>query len=105
MRLHAVLEERARLSRAVHDGVLQVLAMVQRRTQDSEEYADLARMAGEQEASLRTLVQYDARAAAAPLASGPAAEADLVHALERVAVGHSVSGPGAPVTMPVAVVE
>ncbi len=104
-RLHAVLEERARLSRAVHDGVLQVLAMVQRRTQDSEEYADLARMAGEQEASLRTLVQYDARTATGPLASGQAAEADLVHALERVAVGRSVSGPGTPVTMSSAVVS
>jgi signal transduction histidine kinase len=97
-RLRAALEERARLARVVHDGVLQVLAMVQRRTQDSEEYGDLARLAAEQEASLRSLVQYDARTVARPVTSGPGT--DLVHALEQVAGGHSLSGPGGRVTLP-----
>ena len=104
VRLQTVLEERARLSRAVHDGVLQVLAMVQRRTQGSDEYGDLARLAGEQEASLRSLVQYDARAAAGSDPQARADDTDLMHALERVAAGHGVSGPGGQVRLPAAVV-
>ena len=53
-RAAAAAEERTRLARAVHDGVLQVLAMVQRRGAASGgEWADLGRLAGEQERSLR----------------------------------------------------
>jgi len=49
--------ERLRLSRSIHDGVLQVLAQVQRRgTAIGGEAAELARMAAEQEVALRTLV-------------------------------------------------
>lgn len=106
-RLQAALEERARLARVVHDGVLQVLAMVQRRAQDADELGDLAKLAAEQEASLRALVQYDARAAAAaaaPTAQAASAETDLVHALEQVAGGHSLSVPGGSVVLPAAVV-
>ena len=106
-RLQAALEERARLARVVHDGVLQVLAMVQRRAQDSDDLGDLARLAAEQEASLRSLVQYDARAAAAgasPGAPAASAQTDLVHALEQVAGGHSLSVPGGTVVLPAAVV-
>ncbi len=54
-------EERARLARAVHDGVLQVLALVQRRGAELErlspEFAELGRLAGEQEATLRSLIR------------------------------------------------
>lgn len=56
--LAAQTAERERLARAVHDGVLQVLAYVQRRGPDlGPEGARLARAAGEQEARLRALVQ------------------------------------------------
>lgn len=55
-RLAAVAEERARLARAVHDGVLQVLALVQRRGREVPEIADLGELAGEQERALRALV-------------------------------------------------
>lgn len=52
--------ERARLARAVHDGVLQVLALVQKRGLElGGEAAELGRLAGEQEVALRALVQAD----------------------------------------------
>lgn len=51
------LRERERLSRAVHDGVLQTLAYIHRRGSDiGGESAELAAMAAEQESSLRELV-------------------------------------------------
>ncbi len=56
-RLEAASRERARLARDIHDSVLQVLAMVQRRGSElGGEAADLGRMAGEQEAALRALI-------------------------------------------------
>lgn len=56
-RLGAVLAERERLSRHVHDGVLQVLAMVARRGREiGGETAELAEAAGEQERALRRLL-------------------------------------------------
>lgn len=60
-RAAAAAVERQRLGRIVHDGVLQVLALVQRRGAEiGGEAAELARLAGEQEASLRAFVQHDA---------------------------------------------
>jgi signal transduction histidine kinase len=54
----AVAAERARLARAVHDGVLQVLALVQRRGRElGGEGAELGRLAGEQERQLRSLIR------------------------------------------------
>ncbi|HHU09950.1 MAG TPA: histidine kinase [Intrasporangiaceae bacterium] len=51
------LRERERLSRAVHDGVLQALAFIHRRgTEIGGESAELADLAAEQERSLRELV-------------------------------------------------
>ncbi|MGZ5398622.1 MAG: MacS family sensor histidine kinase [Nocardioides sp.] len=94
-------EERARLARAVHDGVLQVLALVQRRGAEleplSRDFAELGRLAGEQEASLRSLIrQQDVQDA-----SG---ETDLVAALEAltraVTLRVTVSTPGRPVELP-----
>ncbi|MEU4089409.1 MacS family sensor histidine kinase [Streptomyces aureus] len=57
LEIEAATRERERLARDIHDGVLQVLAMVQRRGSAlGGEAAELGRMAGEQEAALRTLV-------------------------------------------------
>lgn len=57
LEIEAATRERERLARDIHDSVLQVLAMVQRRgTALGGEAADLGRLAGEQEVALRTLV-------------------------------------------------
>ncbi len=54
----AAAAERARLARVVHDGVLQVLALVQRRGAElGGDAAELGRLAGEQEKRLRTLIR------------------------------------------------
>jgi signal transduction histidine kinase len=56
-RLAASLEERDRLSRQVHDGAIQVLALVSRRGREiGGKTAELAELAGEQERALRRLV-------------------------------------------------
>jgi signal transduction histidine kinase len=56
-RLTARTEERERLSRQVHDGAIQVLALVSRRGREiGGETAELAELAGEQERALRRLV-------------------------------------------------
>ena len=58
MRASVADAERARLARAVHDGVLQVLALIQRRGRElGGESAELGRMAGEQESALRALIR------------------------------------------------
>jgi signal transduction histidine kinase len=73
LRIEAATRERERLARDIHDSVLQVLAMVQRRgTALGGEAAELGRMAGEQEVALRSLVSRDA---AAPPASAGAPDA------------------------------
>ncbi|QMU68532.1 MacS family sensor histidine kinase [Streptacidiphilus sp. P02-A3a] len=57
LEIQAATRERERLARDIHDGVLQVLAMVQRRgTEAGGEAAELGRMAGEQERALRALI-------------------------------------------------
>ncbi|KUO13280.1 MacS family sensor histidine kinase [Streptomyces sp. DSM 15324] len=57
LEIEAATRERERLARDIHDGVLQVLAMVQRRGAVlGGEAAELGRLAGEQEVALRTLV-------------------------------------------------
>lgn len=55
IRLEAAEAERDRLARPIHDGVLQVLAMVQRDGADPR----LAALAGEQDAALRDLLRDD----------------------------------------------
>jgi signal transduction histidine kinase len=104
-RAAAAAAERARLARAVHDGVLQVLGLVQRRGRElGGDAADLGRLAGEQEAALRTLIR---RQDAVASAGAPApAVADLVAALGRLEAGRvSVAVPGGPVLLPRPVVE
>jgi signal transduction histidine kinase len=89
--------ERLRLARAVHDGVLQVLALVQRRGNEAGgAMAELGRLAGEQEAALRALVQSHEHADAVDAGAG---SVDLVELLP-VAPPCTVSGPGRPVPLP-----
>jgi signal transduction histidine kinase len=55
--IEAASRERERLARTIHDSVLQVLAMVQRRGAEAGgEAAEIGRLAGEQGAALRALV-------------------------------------------------
>jgi signal transduction histidine kinase len=90
LRATAVAAERQRLARAVHDGVLQVLTLVQRRGAElGGEAAELGRLAGEQEVALRALVH--GQDAPAP----PTGAVDLAAALTRLGTsGTSVVVPG-----------
>jgi signal transduction histidine kinase len=64
--IEAASRERERLARTMHDSVLQVLAMVQRRGAEAGgEAAEIGRLAGEQGAALRALVTGDGPAAPA----------------------------------------
>jgi signal transduction histidine kinase len=106
-RVAATMAERARLARVVHDGVLQVLALVQRRGLEiGGDAADLGRMAGDQEVALRSLVQGDAAVRHPDGHLGADETGDLVDVLgscQSRAV--TVSGPGRPVRLPRAVVD
>jgi signal transduction histidine kinase len=87
----AVAAERARLARAVHDGVLQVLALVQRHG------GELGPVAGEQERRLRALIR--AQDDLAPVAEGAVDLVAELTALER-RPGVTVSTPGVAVGLP-----
>ncbi|MFH8343381.1 MacS family sensor histidine kinase [Streptomyces sp. NPDC018045] len=127
LQIEAATRERERLARDIHDSVLQVLAMVQRRgAAIGGEAAELGRMAGEQEVALRTLVSSglvpprtagsgtgDAavrtpeEASATPVpcaADGPDAGPCDIRALLAPHAGARVtfSEPGAPVVLPAA---
>ena len=100
-RTAAVAAERARLARAVHDGVLQVLALVQRRGLElGGDAAELGRLAGEQERELRRLIRTQDDLV--PVAEGTVdLVAELTGLERRYAV--TVSTPGTPVELPAAV--
>jgi signal transduction histidine kinase len=121
-RAAAAASERARLARAVHDGVLQVLALVQRRGAElGGDAADLGRLAGEQEAVLRTLIRRQDAVVAPPAGTGRgtgaggagaagapgAATADLTSALSRLEATRrvTVAAPAQPVQLPVDLVD
>ena len=108
-RTAATMEERARLARVVHDGVLQVLALVQRRGLElGDEAAELGRLAGEQEVALRALVQGNQAALGSDAATSGrgAVEADLVERLSTLSSRTvTVSGPGSPVLLAAPVVD
>ncbi|MDG4806042.1 DUF5931 domain-containing protein [Micromonospora sp. WMMD1120] len=102
VQLEAATRERERLARGIHDSVLQVLALVQRRGADLPgEAGELARLAGEQEAALRALI-----AGADPPPGGPpddagAAAVDLRDLLGRYAsAAVALSAPATPVPLP-----
>lgn len=95
--------ERARLARVVHDGVLQVLALVQRRGAEiGGEAGELARLAGEQETALRTLIRSQ-DSIAPDTGEGTL---DLASRLGRLALrpGVHVATPGTAVHLPAATV-
>lgn len=100
-RAAAIAEERARLARAVHDGVLQVLALVQRKGPElGGEGVHLGELAGEQEQALRSLIRQQDTLQT----PGEAPVEDLGGALERLGNRRppvtSVVTPGAPVELP-----
>lgn len=98
--LAAATAERERLARAVHDGVLQVLAYVNRRgTEIGGDAAELAVLAGTQEEALRGLIN-----AAAPARQDDAGDRDVA-ALVRGLSGPdvSVAAPATPVWVPAGV--
>jgi signal transduction histidine kinase len=106
--LESATRERDRLARGIHDSVLQVLAMVQRRGNEmGGEAAELGRLAGEQEAALRSLISSGGRTA--PPVAVPGARtvpeqtagtdlAPLLTAHSATAV--TVSTPATPVLLP-----
>ena len=104
-RAAAAADERTRLARAVHDGVLQVLTMTQRQGAASGgDWAELGRLAGEQERSLRSLIRQ--QDTVTPTAAGLV---DLTGALEAMATAHpvrvEVATPGSAVLLDARVVE
>jgi signal transduction histidine kinase len=97
-RAAAAAAERARLARVVHDGVLQVLALVQRRGRElGGEAAELGDLAGEQERRLRGLIR--AQDDLAPVADvGERDLGPLVTGLQaRTTPKVEVAVPGSPV--------
>jgi signal transduction histidine kinase len=105
-RIAAALGERARLARAVHDGVLQVLALVQRRGNElGGPVAELGRLAAEQEVALRALVQRGAVDPPSPR-RGSDAVSDLGAALSLLQSPRvTVSAPAGPVLLAHPVVD
>lgn len=93
-RAASVAAERERLARAVHDGVLQVLALVQRRGREAGgDMAALGELAGEQERQLRQVIRTQDTVA---LDVGTVDLAAELARLEDIP-GVTVSTPGQPV--------
>lgn len=91
----AAAAERQRIARVVHDGVLQVLALVQREGAVlGPDGAALAAVAGQEEARLRAFVQSHE---ASPHPSGSVDLGDALNALARTHV--QVSTPASPVDL------
>ncbi len=99
-RAAAEARERAQLARVVHDGVLQVLSLMQRRGRElGGEVAELGRLAADQEAALRAVVQRG-------INPSPLGSEDLAGAVSRLQSGSvTVSVPGQPVVMSAGVVR
>lgn len=96
VQLEAATRERERLARDIHDSVLQVLALVAHRAAAlGGEAAELGRLAGEQEAALRSLI---GRTNAMPISDGSLV--DLRPSLDRFASRTvSIVAPATPVLL------
>ncbi len=94
--IEAASRERERLARGIHDSVLQVLALVQRRGAEvGGEAAEIGRLAGEQEAALRSLIATGTGNGMAP------GELDLRTLLTKeTSASVSVVTPAEPVLLP-----
>lgn len=112
----AAATERTRLARAVHDGVLQVLALAQRRGAEAGgEWAELGRVAGAQEVSLRAMIRAQDHVPGAPrirahptasVAARAGVPVDLAGRLEEFSSATvTVATPGRPVLLPAHTVE
>jgi signal transduction histidine kinase len=101
LQVEAATRERERLARTIHDGVLQVLALVGRRGAElGGEAAELGRLAAEQEQALRALVASAPGAGSIPGPEQPGAEVDLRALLTPYSSSSvTVSTPGTPVPM------
>lgn len=95
IRVQAATAERERLARDVHDGALQVLALMRRRGAGAHgELGELATLAGRQEVALRRLL------AGAPLPMSADARVDVREALaSRIPPEIEPAGPAAPVLL------
>jgi signal transduction histidine kinase len=93
--IEAASRERERLARGIHDSVLQVLALVQRRGAEAGgEAAEIGRLAGEQEAALRNLIAAEGE-------PPPSGELDVRALLSREnSASVSVITPAEPVRLP-----
>ncbi|WP_155548253.1 MacS family sensor histidine kinase [Amycolatopsis camponoti] len=101
LRKEAATAERERLARSIHDSVLQVLARVRKRGNEvGGEAAELAKLAGEQEIALRSLVTTE------PLRSNDGETASLRAALQLLATSSvQVSTPADDVELPAHVTD
>ncbi|WP_035805567.1 MacS family sensor histidine kinase [Kitasatospora mediocidica] len=97
LQVEAANRERERLSRDIHDGVLQVLALVARQgAERADGFAELGRLAAEQERALRALMT------GGPLPGQVRGEQQDLGALLAPYAGErvTVSAPGEPVLLP-----
>jgi signal transduction histidine kinase len=101
LRKEAATAERERLARSIHDSVLQVLARVRKRGNEvGGEAAELARLAGEQEIALRSLVTTE------PPAPNDSGATSLRAALQLLATSSvQVSTPADDVELPAHVTD
>jgi signal transduction histidine kinase len=97
LRAQAAAQERDRLARVVHDGVLQVLTYVTRRGRElGGDAAELAGLAAEQEVALRALITAEPQPSPGRLDRTDLGELLQAQATPRV----SVAVPAAPVRLP-----
>jgi signal transduction histidine kinase len=99
--MEAAGRERERLARGIHDSVLQVLALVQRRGLEiGGEAAELGRLAGEQEAALREMIRSEPAATNGYRDAGLADVGALLRRYGSATV--TVSTPATPLLLPAA---